>query len=46
MVKPADKVSAGFGRNPKEGVGPLRPTWGWHEFWSMTLSLPLLIFAI
>jgi hypothetical protein len=36
MVKPADKVSAGFGRNPS----------GWHEFWPMTLSLPLLIFAI
>jgi len=36
MVKPADKVSADFDRNP----------WGWHEFWPMTLSLPLPIFAI
>jgi len=36
MVKPADKVSADFGRNPS----------GWHEFWPMTLSLPLPIFAI
>jgi len=36
MVKPADKVSAGFGCNPS----------GWREFWSMTLSLPLPIFAI
>jgi len=36
MVKAADKVSAGFGRNPS----------GWHEFWPMTLSLPLPIFAI
>ena len=36
MVKPTDKVSAGFGCNPS----------GWHEFWPMTLSLPLPIFAI
>ena len=36
MVKPADKVSADFGSNPL----------GWHEFWPMTLSLPLPIFAI
>ncbi len=36
MVKLADKVSSGFGCNPS----------GWHEFWPMTLSLPLPIFAI
>jgi hypothetical protein len=36
MVKPADKVSAGFDRNPS----------GWHEFWPMALSPPLPIFAI
>ncbi len=36
MVKPVDKVSAGFGCNPL----------GWREFWPMTLSLPLPIFAI
>ena len=36
MVKPADKVSSGFGCNPL----------GWHEFWPMALSLPLPIFAI
>ena len=36
MVKPADKVSAGFDRNPL----------GWHEFRLMALSLPLPIFAI
>jgi len=36
MVKPADNVSADFDRNPS----------GWHEFWPMTLSLPLPIFAI
>ena len=36
MLKPADNVSADFGRNPS----------GWREFWPMTLSLPLPIFAI